>query len=42
MIKKDKPDNVVFSAEQGYNAKLLPYPTIVSAPVIKTDDLSGW
>jgi len=42
MIKKDKPDNVVFSNEHGYNAKLLPYPTSVGAPLIKTDDLAGW
>ena len=42
MIKKDKPDNVVFSAEHGYNARLLPYGTSVGAPVIKTDDLAGW
>ncbi|CAA9194888.1 hypothetical protein FLA105534_00374 [Flavobacterium bizetiae] len=42
MIKKDKPDNVVFSNEHGYNVRLLPYATSLGAPVIKTDDLAGW
>lgn len=42
MIKKDKPDNVVFSEEHGYNASLLPYGTSVGAPVIKVDDVAGW
>lgn len=41
-MKKDKPDNIVFSEEHGYNAKLLPYATNVGAPVIKADDLAGW
>jgi len=41
-MKKDKPDNVVFSEEKGYNASLLPYSTSVSAPVIKTDDVVAW
>ncbi len=42
MIKNDKPDNVVYSNEHGYNASLLPYATNVGAPVIKADDLTGW
>ncbi|WP_165834835.1 DUF2452 domain-containing protein [Flavobacterium cheongpyeongense] len=42
MIQKDKPDNVVFSNEEGYNASLLPYATNVGAPVIKADDVAGW
>lgn len=42
MIKKDKPDNVVYSNENGYNASLLPYATSVGAPVIKANDLAGW
>ncbi|PWJ95535.1 uncharacterized protein DUF2452 [Flavobacterium araucananum] len=42
MMKKDKPDNVVFSKEHGYNASVLPYATSVGAPVIKADDLTGW
>ena len=41
-MKKDKPDNIVYSEEHGYNAKLLPYATNVSAPVVKADDLGGW
>ncbi|MBF4494242.1 DUF2452 domain-containing protein [Flavobacterium sp. JLP] len=41
-MKNKKPDNVVFSTEQGYNASRLPYATNVSAPVIKADDLAGW
>lgn len=42
MIKKDKPDNVVYSIEHGYNASILPYATSVGAPVIKANDLAGW
>jgi hypothetical protein len=41
-MKKDKPDNVVFSDEKGYNANLLPYSTSVGAPVIKIDDVVAW
>jgi hypothetical protein len=41
-MKKDKPDNIVFSEEHGYNASLLPYATSVGAPVIKAVDLAGW
>jgi hypothetical protein len=41
-MKKDKPDNVVFSEELGYHASLLPYATSVGAPVIKTDDVVAW
>ena len=41
-MKKDKPDNVVFSEEKGYNASLLPYSTSVGAPVIKIDDVIAW
>jgi hypothetical protein len=42
MMKNDKPDNVVFSKDHGYNARLLPYATNVGAPVIKADDAAGW
>ena len=42
MIKKDKPDNVVFSEEKGYNANLLSYSTNVGAPAIIMDDVVGW
>lgn len=41
-MKKNKPDNVVFSEEKGYNASLLPYSTSVGAPVIRVDDLVSW
>ena len=37
-----KPDNIVYSEEQGYNASLLPYATSVGAPVITTDDVVAW
>jgi Protein of unknown function (DUF2452) len=37
-----KPDNVVYSEEDGYYAKLLPYGTNVGAPVIKLDDVVTW
>lgn len=41
-MEKDKPDNVVFSEEQGYNANILPYSTNVGAPIIKMDDVVSW
>ena len=41
-MDKKKPDNIVYSDEQGYNASLLPYATNVGAPVIKTDDVVAW
>ena len=41
-MTKQKPDNVVFSDDKGYNASLLPYATNVGAPAIKTDDLVVW
>ena len=41
-MEKEKPDNVVYSKEKGYNANMLPYATSVSAPVIKTDDIVAW
>jgi hypothetical protein len=42
MIKKDKPDNVVFSEEKRYHANLLSYSTNVGAPAIIMDDVVGW
>lgn len=42
MIKSKRPDNVVYSEDQGYNASLLPYATSVGAPIIKIDDLVSW
>lgn len=41
-MENKKPDNVVYSDSQGYNASLLPYATNVGAPVIKMDDLVSW
>ena len=41
-MEKQKPDNVVYSEEDGYNSNLLPYATNVGAPVIKTDDIVAW
>lgn len=37
-----KPDNVVFSDENGYNASVLPYATNVGAPAIRMDDVVSW
>jgi hypothetical protein len=41
-MEKQKPDNIVFSEEKGYNASLLPYATNVGAPAIKIDDVVSW
>jgi len=41
-MEKQKPDNIVFSEDNGYNANLLPYGTTVGAPAIKTDDVVAW
>lgn len=41
-MKTQKPDNIVYSDEKGYNASMLPYGTTVGAPAIKTDDLVAW
>lgn len=41
-MEKEKPDNVVFSNENGYYASVLPYSTNVGAPVIKIDDVVAW
>lgn len=37
-----KPDNIVFSETEGYNANILPYATNVGAPAIRIDDLVSW
>ena len=37
-----KPDNVVYSEKDGYNASLLPYTTNVGAPAIQTEDVDLW
>ena len=41
-MENKKPDNVVFSEDEGYNASLLTYSTSVGAPVIKMDDVVSW
>lgn len=41
-MENKKPDNIVYSAEKGYNASILPYATNVGAPAIKTDDVVAW
>ena len=41
-MEKDKPDNIVYSDEKGYHARILPYATNVGAPAIKIDDLVSW
>jgi hypothetical protein len=41
-MSKERPDNIVFSEDNGYHAHLLPYATTVGAPVIKVDDLVSW
>ena len=37
-----KPDNVVYTDEQGYHANILPYSTNVGAPAIRIDDVVSW
>ena len=41
-MEKEKPDNIVYSRESGYNANILPYGTSVGAPVIKINDVVSW
>ncbi|EIA10033.1 DUF2452 domain-containing protein [Flavobacterium frigoris] len=41
-MKSKIPDNVVYSAEEGFNANILPYATNVGAPVIRVDDVVSW
>jgi len=41
-MKSEKPDNIVYSKEQGYNASILPYATSVGAPAIRVDDIVSW
>jgi len=41
-MENKKPDNVVFSGKNGYNANLLTYSTSVGAPVIKMEDVVSW
>jgi hypothetical protein len=41
-MENKKPDNVVFSEKEGYNASSLSYSTSVGAPVIRVDDIVSW
>lgn len=41
-MESKKPDNIVYSEVNGYDASLLPYSTNVGAPVIKIDDVVSW
>jgi hypothetical protein len=41
-MEKQKPDNIVFSEKEGYNASLLSYATNIGAPAIKMDDVVSW
>ena len=41
-MKKNIPDNIVYSEKEGYNASFLPYATSVGAPIIKVDDVAAW
>ncbi len=41
-MKEKKPDNIVYSETEGYNASMLPYATSVGAPAIRIDDLVSW
>ncbi len=41
-MKKERPDNVVYSEDKGYHASLLSYSTNVGAPSIQLDDVVSW
>jgi hypothetical protein len=41
-MESKKPDNIVYSETEGYNANILPYATNVGAPAIRIDDLVSW
>jgi hypothetical protein len=41
-METKKPDNVVYSESEGYNAKLMTYATNVGAPVIQIDDVAAF
>jgi hypothetical protein len=41
-MESKKPDNIVYSETEGYNANVLPYATNVGAPAIRIDDLVSW
>jgi len=41
-MDEKKPDNIVYSKTDGYNASILPYSTNIGAPVIRIDDVVSW
>ena len=41
-MEKERPDNIVYSEDNGYHASILPYSTNVGAPIIKMDDVVSW
>jgi hypothetical protein len=41
-METKKPDNIVYTEDNGYNANVLPYATSVGAPMIKVDDVVAW
>lgn len=41
-MEKERPDNIVYSDENGYNASVLTYGTNVGAPIIRVDDVASW
>ena len=41
-MEKERPDNVVYSDVNGYNANVLTYATNVGAPAIRLDDVVSW
>ena len=41
-MEDKKPDNIVYSQTDGYNANILPYATTVGAPAIRIDDVVSW
>lgn len=41
-MKSKRPDNVVYSDEEGFNASILPYATNVGAPALRMDDVVSW
>ena len=41
-METKKPDNVVYSETEGYNAKLMNYATNVGSPVIQIDDVAAF
>jgi hypothetical protein len=41
-MNKERPDNVVYDDEAGYNSRLMTYGTNVGAPAIKIDNIVSW